>query len=358
MLLLLSLAAILAAPPPLEPLAVAADGKGFVLATSHAPFHPWGLNYGHAGALIEDFWDRDWDTLAADFAKMKALGANLVRVHLQVGRFMDGPDSPNAHALAQLGRLLDLARQTGLRLDLTGLACYRPADAPAWYEGQDEAAHWATQAAFWRAVAGQVDGNPAVFCYDLANEPIVPGQPVTHWSSGQLFGGYDFVQFVVRDPAGRTRSAIAAAWIERLKAAIRERDRRTPITLGMLPWTTGWGHLSGFVPAEVAPRLDFLSVHLYPKSKDPAEAERGLRECAVGKPLLIEETFPLSCSSDELTAFLRASRSAACGWVWHFDGRTPEDYDEIERAGKLTLSDAVWRAALRLFRQLGPEFGK
>jgi hypothetical protein len=45
---------------------------------------------------------------------------------------MDGPDRPNAQALARLGGLLDLAEKTGLYLDLTGLGCYRKAVVPKW----------------------------------------------------------------------------------------------------------------------------------------------------------------------------------------------------------------------------------
>ena len=54
------------------------------------------------------------------FGQMKKLGANVVRIHLQLGKFMDGPDKPNAKALDRLGKLLELAERTGLYLDLTG----------------------------------------------------------------------------------------------------------------------------------------------------------------------------------------------------------------------------------------------
>lgn len=137
-----------AAPGGLERVRVAGDGKGFVLADSGKPFTPWGLNYGNAGRLIEDFWDTDWGTVVRDFRDMKALGANVVRVHLQFGKFMDGPDRPDVRALARLGRLLDLAEQTGLYLDLTGLGCYRKADVPAWYDRLTEDDRWAAQARF------------------------------------------------------------------------------------------------------------------------------------------------------------------------------------------------------------------
>ena len=33
---------------------------------------------------------------------MKKLGANVVRIHLQIGKFMDGPDKPNDKALDRL----------------------------------------------------------------------------------------------------------------------------------------------------------------------------------------------------------------------------------------------------------------
>jgi len=101
-----------AGPPQLDRVRVADDGKGFVLAASGQPFTPWGLNYGNAGRLIEDFWETDWATVAADFRDMTALGANVVRVHLQFGKFMDAADRPNPKALDRLGRLLELAAET------------------------------------------------------------------------------------------------------------------------------------------------------------------------------------------------------------------------------------------------------
>src|SRR6185503_4116711 len=143
--------------------------------------------------------------------------------------------------------------------------CYRKADVPSWYDDLDEAARWTAQANFWRAVAGRCASSPAVFCYDLINEPLTPGErrKPGDWYSGKPFGGYDFLQYVAIDPAGRKREEIAAAWIGQMTRAIREKDPRTPITVGLLPWVQGWGHLSGFVPAKMAVQLDFVSVHIY-----------------------------------------------------------------------------------------------
>src|SRR5262245_6975353 len=87
-----------AKPDEMPRVAVAKDNKGFVLDSSGRPFVPWGFNYDHddKGRLIEDYWDDEWPTVVTHFDQMKKLGANVVRIHLQLGKFMDGPDKPNA----------------------------------------------------------------------------------------------------------------------------------------------------------------------------------------------------------------------------------------------------------------------
>ena len=97
----------------LEPVRVSPDGKSFVLAESGAAFRVWGLNYDHdshgeSGRLLEDYWDAEWETVRGDFQEMRDLGANVVRVHLQLGKFMSAADTPNGKSLAQLRRLLEL----------------------------------------------------------------------------------------------------------------------------------------------------------------------------------------------------------------------------------------------------------
>jgi hypothetical protein len=342
----------------MERIVVAPDGRGFVTAETKRLFHPWGMNYGNGGRLMEDFWDKEWATLAGDFRELKALGANVVRVHLQFGKFMDAPDRPDVVALKQFRRLLRLAEETGIYLDVTGLACYRPSDTPAWYDAMDEPARWAAQARFWEAVAEAGARSPAVFCYDLANEVLSPAgkREPGQWRSGSLFGGFDFLQYIALDPAGRKREDIAAAWIRHLTAAIRKHDRKALITVGLLPWSQQWKHLSGFLPERVAPELDFICVHIYPDSKKPDEAMECLRHFAVGKPVVIEETFPLSCGVEQLDEFLHASREIACGWIGHYDGNTIEELDALERAGKLTMARSVYRSWLRLFVRLTPKF--
>jgi aryl-phospho-beta-D-glucosidase BglC (GH1 family) len=157
-------------------IAIAKDMKGFVLEPTGKKFTPWGFNYDrdHRGRLLEDYWQDEWPTVETHFGQMKKLGANVVRVHLQLGKFMDEPDKPSAKALDRLAKLLRLAETVGLYLDLTGLGCYHKKDVPGWYDKLSVKDRWDVQARFWQAVAGRCKDSPAVFCYDLMNEPVVP----------------------------------------------------------------------------------------------------------------------------------------------------------------------------------------
>src|SRR5204863_1621235 len=128
-----------------------------------------------------------------DFWEMRDLGATVVRIHLQVNRFMKTPERPNERSLVQLKRLLELAKATGLYLDLTGLGCYRTSDTPAWYEEAAEKERWAVQARFWEAIAATCATSPAVLCYNLMNEPVSPAGPGKVWHGGTPLGGYFYV---------------------------------------------------------------------------------------------------------------------------------------------------------------------
>jgi hypothetical protein len=344
-----------ARPNEMPWVAVSKDKKGFVLDPAAQPFVPWGFNYDHdgKGRLIEDYWQAEWPTVESHFAQMKKLGANVVRVHLQLGKFMDGPEKPNGKELDRLGKLLRLAERLGLYLDLTGLGCYHKKDVPAWYDKLSEKERWAVQGRFWQAVASRSAASPAVFCYDLMNEPVVPGGKRKDWL-GPPFGGKHFVQFITLDQADRPRPAIARQWVHHLAAAIREKDKRHLITVGLVDWSLDRpGLTSGFVPEKVVDDLDFVSVHLYPKTGEVDAALKRLAGFAVGKPVLIEETFPLSCSPRELEEFLDGSKKHVAGWLGFYWGKPPE---ELRRSK--TISDALTLGWLELFEKRAKPPGK
>ena len=191
----------------LERIALSKDNAKFVRVESGAPFVIWGVNYDHdgAGRLLEDYWREEWPTIVEDFKEIKALGANVVRIHLQTAKFITAEQKPDEEALKQLARLVALAEETGLYLDITGLACYRKKDVPEWYTKMSEQERWEIQSIFWSAVAKTCANSPAVFCYDLMNEPVMAGaKGETDWLAGE-FAGSCFVQRITLDLAGRTR---------------------------------------------------------------------------------------------------------------------------------------------------------
>jgi hypothetical protein len=339
----------------LEAIRLSKDGKSFVQGESGKTFRVWGVNYDHdsteKGRLLEDYWEKEWDTVRGDFQEMKELGANVVRIHLQTGKFMEAPEKPNEKSLAQLRRLLALAEETGLYLDLTGLGCYHKADVPAWYDAMDETARWNVQARFWTAVAKTCRDSSAVFCYDLMNEPVIGGNIKEGWLAGEL-GGKHFVQRLTLEPGKRTQIEIAKAWVDKLTAAIRAEDSKHLITVGVIPWAMVWPNAKPvFYAPEVSPALDFVSIHLYPKKGEVDKALAAMAVYDIGKPLVIEETFPLECGLEEMDDFLKRSRDRAEGYVSFYWGRTIK---ECAEAKENPMAAAILGEWLKYFQKQAP----
>lgn len=341
---------------PLSDIRVSPDGTRFVDADGR-PFVVWGVNYDHDsdGRLLDEYWIDEWQTVVEDFAEIQSLGANCVRIHLQLGMFMETPTQPREAALNQLGRLLKLAEDSRLYLDLTGLACYHRKNIPSWYDELPEAERWAVQSRFWEAIAKVCSGSPAVFCYDLMNEPIIPGRKVeTEWLTGEL-GGKHFVQRLTLDAAGRTSKEIAAAWVRQMSESIRRHDQRHLITVGVIPWVFAFGGGQPlFYSPEVSEPLDFVAVHFYPEAGKVEAALTALKKYDIGKPLVIEEMFPLKCSPDEVQEFIKHSAVHADGWISFYWG-TPAA--QLRSKPKPTLSDSIVAAWLGRFQELS-EFAR
>lgn len=324
---------------------VNAARDGFAEAGTDRPFDASGFNYDHdvAGRLLEDYWHTEWPRVVDDFSEMQALGARVVRVHLQFGKFMESADRPRDSELRQLAKLLVLAEQTGLYLNLTGLGCYHKADVPGWYDALPEQERWAAQAVFWEAVADVCRTSSAVFCFDLMNEPVVGGEQGAQDWLGPAFGGKHFVQFVARETRGRGRTEVAVTWVKRMVEAIRSRDQRHLITVGLVDWSLdGPGLTSGFAPKSVGPLVDFLCVHVYPESKRLDRVGEVLEGFQTGRPLVVEETFALKCSGDELERVIRGARSVA-GWISFYWGVRPEEYQTEKSIGEAITADWLKR---------------
>ena len=94
--------------------------------------------------------------------------------------------------------------------------------------------------------------------------------------------------------------------------------------------------------------LDFAAVHFYPSTDKIDEAIEALKLYDIGKPLVIEEMFPLSCPMEQLVEFINKSRPICDGWVSFYWGRTIEECKD-----KGDLSSVILAAWLEKFRALG-----
>jgi hypothetical protein len=332
------------------------NNAGFVLNPSGTSFVPWGFNYDrdYRSRLIEDYWEGEWDVVKQNFKEMKEFGASVVRINLQFARFMDGPDRPNQANLARLERLVILAEDLGLYLDITGLGSFRERDVPKWYSALTENERWIAQAQFWEAIASTCAQRPGVFAYNLMNEPLVTGERLSpgSWVHPNVLGGYHYLEYINLDRSGRERPEIARQWIHRMVEAIRKHDRRHMITVGLFPVDMHWPkpeEATGFSPAKIAPELDFLSVHLYPGKGEVDLALDVLRRYRTEKPLVVEETYALNCSFPEFQSFLERSRGIAQGWLGFYWGQT-----QAELASSPKPGDRIMLQWLRLFPQMNP----
>jgi predicted acyl esterase len=317
-------------PSSMQKVQISEDGRRFMLVPSGQRFTPWGFNYlGEFGKLVEDTWREDWDRIERDFREMRRLGGNVVRLHLQFGTYMKGPNEFDQAQLDRLRRLLDVGQANGLYLDITGLSCYRLQDIPAWYDALGESERWDVQARWWQAIAKTCAGHPAVFCYDLMNEPIIGGpakEGEPRWVGGELAGFY-FVQRISEAAAGRTSSEIAEAWAKKLTSAIRKQDPKTLITVGVIPWAQIWPNAKPvFYSPEAAKHFDFVSIHSYPDKDKVDQALAALAVYDIGKPLVVEETFPMTCTLDEMNRFVDGGKDRVDGWISHYFGHTIEEH--------------------------------
>ena len=90
---------------------------------------------------------------------------------------------------------------------------------------------------------------------------------------------------------------------------------------------------------EVSEDDAFIAMHLYPEKGKIGEAIKTLRRFAVGKPVIIEETFPLKCSPDEMEQFIDQSQPVASGWISFYWGKTPEECRKGGTIGEAIMAD-------------------
>ena len=385
--------------PKMSLISSAPDARGFVDRTSGQSFVPFGTNYYDPNTgWPPHIWSRfKPDLVKTHFKVMRFLGVNCARVFLTAAAFQPDVNTVDGEALKKLDRLVAIARGSGIRLIVTA-----PTDwegEPAYWKPDPFASDAASKASqnLWTVLGRRYQGNPAIFAWDIANEPQMPWY-VESWNP--LWNTWLQAKYTNRDGLkaawgneladNEQLGAVAAAkdtavagnprlhdwqlfrehladeWVAKQVQALRSADPTHLITIGYIQWSypvvrPGDPHIySAFNPRRQAKWLDFVSVHFYPLMGQPfasqvywdqnlAYLQSVLAYCHAGKPVVLEEygwygggapqgrpLLHTNQQSQWIAAEVEASRRLAQGWFsWPF-ADTPEATDMAIFGGMVT----------------------
>jgi len=290
-------------------------GKSLVVAGK--PFFSYGFNYGPpVTRYIDDPRPRRLRLVRIHMRRAKSLGANTLRVSVELTQIMRSPTEIRKRGLRAVNQVLALAERERIYIDFVGNVAWRTWRRKHWYESLGERTRWRVQERFWRTIARIGVEHSSILSYELTSEPSLTNAGT--WYTGSI-GPYEFVQLVARRIQGRDPYAIAREWTSRLASAIRSEDRRHAVTIGMLPLSKG-----PFAPENVGRYLDILSVHEYPLDDKVHESMALIKHYeSYGKPLILGETFAF-CAIDTFKGFLHRSASHLDGAYSFFWGETPK----------------------------------
>jgi len=409
--------------PGMELIAIAPDGQGFVEADSGRPYIPFGTNYydPHTG-WAPKLWRRfDAEKVRQHFRVMGGMGVNCARVFLTAGSFQPTAEKIEEQALVKLDKLVEIARESGIRLILTGPDHWE--GVPDYWQPDRYAGQAALEALehFWTVVAKRYHGEPAIFAWDLLNEPHMPWF-VEQWREkwnvwlqstygnrqalkaswgNELTEADEWGNMAVpenRPDSGNPRlrdwqhfrEYLADEWVRLQVEAIRHADPTHLITVGYIQWSYPLvrsgnpNRYAAFNPRRQARWLDFVTIHFYPTLGSPFQSEENrqknldylqgvLAYCHTGEPVVLGEFGWYGGGAPQHHPYLsqqqqarwigeeiEASRSLADGWLsWPF-ADTPESGDVSLFAG-LVRADLTVKDWGRKFRELAanlPELKK
>jgi len=400
-------------------ISVAADGRSFETAGSK-PFVPFGVTYFRAGTgWAPQVWKQfDAEATRRDFALMKELGVNCVRVFLSYGSFYRKPGELDNAGLAKFDQFLSIAEQAGIYVQPTGPDLWE--GQPEWLAADRIADENSLNALehFWRFFATRYRSRNVIFAYELLNEPEVGWDSETmrakwrRWLERKYIsidalrsawdqGGISFETAAI--PAGTNapgnlvlldyqefRESLADDWTARQAGAIRSVDRNALVTVGLIQWSVpallaSPKHYSAFRPARQASFLNFLEIHFYPFEHGPYEyrddesetrnlsyLQSVVREASrPGKPVVLaefgwygggkprfDESRHPEATEEQQARWCRnvifATRGLACGWLNWGLYDQPDATDVSEFTGLLTSEGRV-KAWGKVFRELGAE---
>ena len=324
---------------PLPRVRPAPDGRSWITAQNQ-PFIPLGINYFRPGTgWAPQLWKQfDATAVRQDFARMKELGINCVRVFLTYGSFFTQTNSLESAGLDKLDQFLNIAEAHGIYVHPTGPDHWE--GLPEWARGDriaDDKVLTALET-FWTLLARRYQGRAVIFAYDLLNEPAVGWDTPalrSKWNSWLIekYGSPtnaakawrispEAIQWnnqpppAAKDAPGNPqlldyqhfREQMADDWTRRQSAAIKKADPQALVTVGFIQWSIpsllpGVSQYAAFRPSRQARYLDFMEVHFYPFNNGFFEYQNEnetignlaylhsvVRETAsVGKPVVLAE---------------------------------------------------------------------
>lgn len=227
-----------------------------------------GINYWPRDTAMYWWQAFDRDAVTREFQQMAELGAGVVRICLMWADFQPDPQRMNPVALNELEQVLDIAQDVGLDV------------MPTFFTGNMSGVIWLPA---W-ALSDQprsgkktilVDGHPTdreprnlfADAFMLRAQVYSIDQIVSRFCGHDAIWGWDLGNEidVVATPGSYENAWL---WARTLSQAIKAHDCNRPVTYGAHPPSlTQYG---GSAIPELAPSLDFLSIHGYPLYSDIA----------------------------------------------------------------------------------------
>ncbi|CAN5703570.1 hypothetical protein BH24ACT5_BH24ACT5_26420 [soil metagenome] len=282
-----------------------------------------GVNYWPRRKAMRFWADFDTAEVREEFSVIAELGLHVVRIFLLWDDWQPAPDRVSTSRLDDLVAVADIADELGMGLDITFFTGHMsgPNWAPGWLVGGDDrpggrlvvTSHRyidggyrnpyldATALTAQRLQLGEVIGvmaeHPAIWMWNLGNEPDLFGRPEDH-------------------RAGR-------AWVREMVEVVRRYDDRHPVTCGL--------HAEsliadvGFRPGEVFGEVDVAVMHAYPQyvdwGREPLDPAVVPFACALtstlaGRPVLMEEFG--GCTAEP--------GASSFWWEWDIEGRRQRQF--------------------------------
>ncbi len=292
-------------------------------------FIPVGAHWVPAKVGLQ--WPQQWDPqeIEADFAKMRELGFNTVRLDLFWAWFEPRPGDYNPEAFRQFDHLLALAHRYQIYLHpslfIGGEVGEAYWDVP-WRHGRHPHADpemLRLQTDHAAEFARRYHNEPAILAWDLTDEP-------PYW--------------IVE---GSTTDAMAINWTRLIAGAFRRLDPQRLLVVGTSMEDVGHGP---FRPDTIREEVDFFSVHPYSiyaqkLFPDPMLSERGTY-CAAfqtalsssaGRPAMVQELGASSAQYaperiadfDAVSMYSGLAAGANGFLLWCYTDAAPEQFHRV-----------------------------